>query len=122
MSLLFSLPLSNIQAEIIDVQATMIKAQKNDKQGLYQLAYLKQMGQHGVEKNIPEAIELYKRASDLGHRSANHNLGLIYYKGEGVPIDYVESAKWLTIASQRNLEDSQRVLFSMYYKELIPKN
>lgn len=122
LSLLFSLPLSNIQAEVIDVQATIIKAQKNDKQGLYQLAYLKQMGQHGVEKNIPEAIELYKRASALGHRSANHNLGLIYYKGEGVPIDYVESAKWLAIASQRNLEDSQRVLLSMYYKELIPKN
>ena len=78
LSFLVSVSLTNIQAKEIDVQATIVKAQNNDQQGLYQLAYLKQMGEQGVEKNIPDAIELYKRASALGHRSANHNLGLIY--------------------------------------------
>ena len=94
LSLFVSIPLTSLQAEEIDVQETILKAQNNDKQGLYQLAYLKQMGEHGVKKNIPEAIELYKRASALGHRSANHNLGLIYYRGDSVAVDYVESAKW----------------------------
>lgn len=116
------LPLGIINAEEFDVQGIILKAQNNDKQGLYQLAYLKQFGEEGIEKNIPEAIELYKRASALGHRSANHNLGLIYYKGEDVAQNYNEAAKWLAIASERNLEDSQRILLSMYYKELIPKN
>ena len=124
LSFLVSLPLTltNIQAKEIDLQATILKAPNNDQQGLYQLAYLKQMGEQGVEKNIPDAIELYKRASALGHRSANHNLWLIYYKGAGVAVDYAEAAKWLAIASERNLEDAQRILLSMYYKELIPKN
>lgn len=122
LSLFVSIPLTSLQAEEIDVQETILKAQNNDKQGLYQLAYLKQMGEHGVEKNIPEAIELYKRASALGHRSANHNLGLIYYNGKDVKVDYSEAVKWFQIASERKLEDSQRILLSMYYKELIPKN
>lgn len=40
------------------MQGTILKAQNNDKQGLlYQLAYIKQLGEHGDEKNIPEAIE-----------------------------------------------------------------
>ncbi len=61
--LVTSLPLASVQAEELDVQSTILKAQNNDKQGLYQLAYLKQFGEQGVEKNIPEAIELYKGAS-----------------------------------------------------------
>ena len=89
---------------------------------MYQLAYLKQFGEQGVEKNIPEAIELYKRASALGHRSANHNLGLIYYKGAGVKVDYAEAAKWFEIGAQRNLDDSKRMLLIMNKYELIPKN
>ena len=121
-SLVMSLPLEALNAEEFDVQGTILKAQNNDKQALYDLGVLKHEGHYGVEKNIPEAIELYKRASALGHRSANHNLGLIYYEGEDVAKNYNEAAKWLAIASERKLEDSQRILLSMYYKELIPKN
>ena len=121
-SLVMSLPLEALNAEEFDVQGTILKAQNNDKQALYDLGVLKHQGSHGIEKNISEAIELYKRASALGHRSANHNLGLIYYEGEDVAKNYNEAAKWLAIASERKLEDSQRILLSMYYKELVPKN
>ena len=76
----------------VEVATIKEKAKNNDKQGLYDLAVLTQFGLDGVEKNQNEAIELYKRASALGHRSANHNLGLIYYNGSGVSVDYPEAA------------------------------
>lgn len=125
LSMLFvltALPCSITYAAEIDVQKTIIQAQNNQKQALYDLAVLKHMGLNGVEINLPEAIELYKRASALGHRSANQNLGLIYYKGVGVKVDYVEAAKWFEIGAERNLEDSKRMLLIMNKYELIPKN
>lgn len=105
-----------------DVTSTIEKAKSNDKQGLYELALLKQNGMYGVEKNLSEAIELYKRASALGHRSANHNLGVLYYKGQGVPVNYREAAKWFSIAADRKVEDSQRNLLRMYYRNEITRN
>lgn len=105
-----------------DVTRTIEKAKHNDKQGLYELALLKQNGMYGVEKNLSEAIELYKRASALGHRSANHNLGVLYYKGQGVPVNYPEAAKWFSIAADRKVEDSQRNLLRMYYRNEITRN
>ena len=106
----------------VEVAAIKEKAKNNDKQGLYDLAVLTQFGLDGVEKNQNEAIELYKRASALGHRSANHNLGLIYYKGSGVSVDYPEAAKWFSIAAERKVEDSQRNLLNMYYRKNIPRD
>ena len=105
-----------------DLAGTLEKAKNNNKQGLYDLAVLKQNGMYGVEKDLKGAIELYKRASALGHRSANHNLGLIYYKGEGVAVNYPEAAKWFSIAADRKVEDSQRNLLRMYYLKEVPRN
>ena len=90
----------------------------NQKQALFDLVYLTQTGQ-GAEQDLPKAIELYKKASALGHRSANHNLGLIYFYGKGVKQDYLESAKWFKIAAERDVTDAQRNLLKLYYRHLI---
>ena len=47
-SLVLSLPLGIINAEEFDVQGTMLKAQNNDKQALYDLGVLKHEGRYGV--------------------------------------------------------------------------
>lgn len=119
---LTALPFSITFSAEIDVRKTIVQAKNNDKQALYDLAVLKHMGLEGVEINLPEAIALYKRASALGHRSANQNLGLMYYKGVGVNVDYVEAAKWFEIGAERNLDDSKRMLLIMNKYELIPRN
>lgn len=119
---LTALPFSITFSAEIDVRKTIVQAKNNDKQALYDLAVLKHMGLEGVEINLPEAIALYKRASALGHRSANQNLGLMYYKGVGVKVDYVEAAKWFEIGAERNLDDSKRMLLIMNKYELIPRN
>ncbi|MCD8307993.1 MAG: sel1 repeat family protein [Clostridia bacterium] len=40
------------------------------------------------EQNFAMAVELYKRAADMGSRQANENLGYCYYYGRDIPRDY----------------------------------
>jgi uncharacterized protein len=40
-----------------------------------------------------------QRAASQGHVSAQFNLGLMYDKGEGVPIDNVRAHMWLNLAA-----------------------
>ena len=39
---------------------------------------------------------------------AQDSLGAMYYKGEGVPQDYVEAHKWRNLATSRVAGDTQR--------------
>lgn len=118
---LFYIPV-NTHAVETQVKETSAKEALSEKQALYQLGYQMQKGD-GMPKNLPKAIESYKKASALGHRSANHNLGMIYYLGEGgIKQDYVESAKWFAIGAERDLTDSQKALVHLYHQQVIPRD
>jgi TPR repeat protein len=43
-------------------------------------------------KMFPQAAELYRKACDGGERKGCHDLGLMYYRGEGVPKDLNRAA------------------------------
>jgi len=49
-----------------------------------------------------------------GHSSAQHNLGVMYDKGRGVPIDYTEAAKWYRKAAEHGDPAAQYNLGLMY--------
>ncbi|EJK64162.1 hypothetical protein THAOC_15131, partial [Thalassiosira oceanica] len=44
-------------------------------------------GQHGLEKNVTRAVELYERAADLGLKEAHFGLGVLYAEGKEVAKD-----------------------------------
>ncbi|EJK64010.1 hypothetical protein THAOC_15301 [Thalassiosira oceanica] len=44
-------------------------------------------GDHGVQQDIPRAIELWTEAARLGDLNTHFKLGVIYYKGEGLELD-----------------------------------
>ena len=113
---------NNSKSEFSIDQLNEIKAgvERGEKQAFYEYAYYLHIVLEPAD--IAQAIDYYKKASALGHRSANHNLGLIYYRGIGVEQDYEEAAKWLMIASDRGLNDSREILVSLYLRDLIPQN
>ena len=52
-----------------------------------------------TEQNYLEAIIYFERAARGGHKQAQHYLGLMYYKGQGVAKDNIEAYKWFDLAA-----------------------
>jgi TPR repeat protein len=53
----------------------------------------------GVEKNLPKAVEMLRRAAELHDHDAQYKLGIILEKGDGIERDYEEAVMWLRKAS-----------------------
>ena len=52
-----------------------------------------------VAKNVPKAASLFDKAASLGCKIAQHNLGVMYMKGEGVVQSDEEAAECFRLAS-----------------------
>ncbi|MBI2881977.1 MAG: sel1 repeat family protein [Candidatus Tectomicrobia bacterium] len=66
--------------------------------------------QEGAATDVEELMEL----AEQGHASAQFNLGVMYYDGQGVPQDYVEAAKWFRKAADQGDAPAQYNLGWMY--------
>lgn len=53
-------------------------------------------------------------AEAQGDATAQHNLGLMYDNGNGVPQDFVEAAKWYRLAADQGFATAQSILGFMY--------
>ena len=62
-----------------------------------------------------ESFKFYKIAAELGHISAQVNLGFCYYNGDGVTQDYEEAAKWWQKAADKGNADAENNLAIAYY-------
>ena len=62
--------------------------------------------QAGDNANKPkftiEEIDELKKKSEAGDGEAMHDLGQVYYDGEGVTQDYKEAARWWLLSSDAN--------------------
>ena len=54
------------------------------------------------------------KAADQGFLRAQHNLGVMYSDGDGVPRDYVKAAYWYNEAAVQGFGKSQTNLAMMY--------
>src|SRR6187402_98971 len=64
-----------------------------------------------------------RKKAEMGNAAAQKDLGLMYYKGKGVPRDYAEAAKWYRKAAEQGLAEAQHGLSVMYrYGEGVPRN
>ena len=48
-----------------------------------------------VDKNVKKAVDLFEGAAEKGNGEAVCVMGMKYFKGQGVPQDYVKAAKYL---------------------------
>jgi TPR repeat protein len=58
-------------------------------------------------QNYKEAVKGYTMAANQGDAEAQHNLGLMYCDGKGVPQDYAVAAEWYTKAAEQGLAEAQ---------------
>lgn len=70
------------------------KAQHGDARAQYEL------GRRCTEqKNYRCALEWLQKAAEQGHAGAQNRLGVMYERGEGVPMDLVQAYVWFTRAA-----------------------
>ena len=61
-------------------------------------------------------MKWYTLAAEQGTATAQFNLGLMYYKGQGVSQDYKTAVKWYTLAAEQGFATAQYNLGFMYRK------
>lgn len=51
--------------------------------------------------DVTHAIRMYKVAASWAYKPAEYNLGVLYFKGEGVPVNRPLGAAWMVLAAER---------------------
>jgi len=67
----------------------------------------------GVPKDICLAIQLWVKAADQGHTSAQYNLALSFKDGEGVHKDFSKAIYWYLKAAEQNHVKSKNSLIKI---------
>jgi localization factor PodJL len=80
------------------------------------LANLYDTGEQGVARNPAESRKWTERAAQNGDRRAMHNLGLLYFEGQGGRKNVTLAAQWFRRAADLGLMDSQYNLGLVYEK------
>jgi TPR repeat protein len=68
----------------------------------HQLGLVFAQGLAGVAHDDVRAAELFEKAAAAGHYRAALNLGVLYFRGQGVPHDLVRARGWLEKAATSN--------------------
>ena len=67
-------------------------------------AWVRNGGRVGPQSDPAEAAKWYRLAAEQGFARAQHNLGLMYANGTGVPQDDVLAYAWLNLAVEQGNE------------------
>ncbi len=54
------------------------------------------------------ALREWRPLAEQGDADAQHNLGVLYRNGQGVPQDYVQAHMWLNLAASRHFPGEER--------------
>lgn len=54
------------------------------------------------KKQYRYAIDMYKVSASWAYKPAEYNLGVMYFRGQGVPVDRSLGAAWMVLAAERN--------------------
>lgn len=73
-----------------------------------------------VRKDYKYAIDMYRVAASWAYKPAEFNLGVIYARGQGVPVDLPRAMAWMALAAERNDAEyvqGREVVYSQLTKE-----
>jgi TPR repeat protein len=70
--------------------------------------YYYNLGADAVQhKDYGHAVEMYQVSASWAYKISEFNLGVMYARGEGVPVDLPRAMAWMTLAAER--QDKQSV-------------
>ncbi len=86
------------------LKALQQAAQAGDPVAEFQLAWLIMSAPERDPRRMVMAAALLRRASEAGHGPSMANLGLLYFRGVGVPQDFVLGQMWLVLAGSSGFD------------------
>ena len=67
--------------------------------------YYFKIGARAFQKNDAKfAIQMYEVAASWAYKPAAYNLGVMYARGQGIPVDYPRALAWMALAAERGEE------------------
>ena len=70
-----------------------------DAAAIYNLGVCYSHGSHGLSQDHAKALELWRRAGELGYAPSYHSIGNSYYDGEGVERDEKKAVHYMELAA-----------------------
>ena len=79
------------------------------------------LGAHAYRtRDYAHAIEMYQVAASWAFKPAEYNLGVMYARGQGVPVDMPRAMAWMALAAERNelhYVDAREAVYAELTKE-----
>ena len=97
------------------VSAWLFVQSRSNPATLVQLGIKYEKGE-GVSKDLPKAVELYRKAAEKGDAAGEFHLGTMYRDGDGVSKDPEQARQWFTKSAQQNYSDAENELGMMYQR------
>ena len=67
--------------------------------------YYFKIGARAFQKNdFKFAVQMYEVAASWAYKPAAYNLGVMYARGQGIPVDYPRALAWMALAAERGDE------------------
>jgi len=83
---------------------TQVSSEAGDPVAQFQLGWALATQDAAASQNLREAAQLFAQAADAGHGPAMANLSLMYFKGQGLPQDYMLGHMWLLLANRAGVD------------------
>lgn len=113
---IFELKINNHPDYETAIKWYMIAAkQHNDSESQFRLGRMYQYG-YGVEKNIDESLNWYKKAAIQNHKEACFKLGSLNLSGKIIKEDDNEAIKWFIKASNEG-DKTAKLILELYFKK-----
>ena len=84
-------------------------ARSGDPVAQFQVAWLLASPEDAPHANSAAAARLFRDAAEAGHGPSMINLGVMYFNGNGVPLDFVLGQMWLTLAASAGQKDATAI-------------
>jgi uncharacterized protein len=84
------------------LQALQHASDSGSAEGAHRLALVFAQGLGGTPRNDARALQLFEKAAALGNQRAQVNVGIFYFRGQGVPRDLVQARAWLEKGAANN--------------------
>ena len=87
-------------------------AKEESPESLFELGlnYLKGNDSLDIDMDKEKGIVLIRRSAEQGYADAQFNLGLAYYRGEGVSQDYTQAVSWYRKAAEQGYPMAIKIL------------
>lgn len=82
-------------------------ADAGSPEGAHRLALIYAQGLAGMPRDDARAVSLFEKAAAAGHARAQLNLGILYFRGQGVARDLIQARAWLEKAVAASRDDPQ---------------